>query len=389
MFFFGRIDLRFFPESDSTAILKCNRQNWLSMTYTIQEAAGTLFNAAEVPEQLIEPLKGYVQVITTSPKNSVKYYTEEEHSEIPGWKLLRTVRIVPKYGETFSLAIFNRIWKLVDRRAPICFTVDDFVCQRYGKKAYRCNYFYSNAHGGIVWGNALVDTTLRNGNLVCPVTFEIHQKKGPLKLWERGLAQIQQLVMKCLEQQIDPNRIWTLGDCVYGNVAMEYALRNLGVFYLLGLPKNRQVELFGRKQSLAQYFTSHPDRSLTVAGQVYRYKLSTANLNGWGRRRLLAFYGPGNRWRYYACNKLDATAKTLLLRRRDRWTVEDTHRSLKNYHGAEHFHVWKKPAVLGHFQLAYLSCALTSLERTNRRKKGEYCTQEMLHREAIRWSRQN
>jgi len=359
------------------------------MSPTTQEALGTLFNAVEVPEQLIEPLKGYVQVITTSPKNSVKYYTEEEHSETPGWKLLRTVRIVPKYGKSFSVEIFKRIWNLIDRRSPVCFAVDDFVCQRFGKKAYACGYFHSNAHGGVTWGNALVDTTLRNGNLVCPVTFEIHQKIGPLKLWERGLSQIRQLVTKCLAQEVDPMRIWTLGDCTYGNAAMVSGLRSLGVFYLLGIPKNRQIELFGQKYRLDQFFRSHPERMLTVSGRVQRYKISTANLKGWGRRRLLAVYGPGNQWRYYACNKLDATAKTLLRRRRDRWTVEDTHRSLKNYHGGEHFHVWQKPAVLGHFQLAYLSCALTSLERTQRRKKGLYCTQELLHREAIRWSRQN
>lgn len=57
------------------------------MTSTIQEAAVTIFNAAEIPKQLVEPLKGYVNVITTSPKNSVSYYTEEEHPEIPSWKL--------------------------------------------------------------------------------------------------------------------------------------------------------------------------------------------------------------------------------------------------------------------------------------------------------------
>ena len=168
---------------------------------------------------------------------------------------------------------------------------------------------------------------------------------------------------------------------------MEEALRFLDIFYLLGIPKSRQVELFGRKQSVAQYFTSLPERCLTVAGKTYRYKLSSANLKDWGRRRLLAIYGPGKHWRFYACNKLDAVVKTLILRARDRWAVEDTHRSLKNYHGAEHFHVWKKAAVLGHFQLAYLSCALAGLERSNRRKNGQYCTQEMLNREAIRWSR--
>lgn len=357
------------------------------MTYTIQEAAVTIFNAAEVPEQLIEPLIGYVDVITTSPKNSVSYYTEEEHPEIPSWKLLRTVRVVPKYGETFSLQVFKQILKLVDQRYPICLAVDDFVCRRYGKKAYLCGYFHSNAHGGVVWGNAIVDTTIRNGNLECPVTFEIHAKNGSLKMWERGLLQIQQLVNKLVQEGIRPDRIWSLGDCRYGNKRLEQALRTLSIFYLLGIPKNRQVELFGRKQSLEQYFTSLPEQCLTVAGKGYRYKISTANLKDWGRRRLLAVYGPGKHWRYFACNKLDAVAKTLLLRHRDRWGVEDTHRSLKNYHGGEHFHVWKKPAVLGHFQLAYLSCALACLERTRRRKKGQYCTQEILKREAIRWSR--
>ena len=82
-------------------------------------------------------------------------------------------------------------------------------------------------------------------------------------------------------------------------------------------------------------------------------------------------------------------SKTLLLRHRDCRGVEDTHRSLKNYHGGEHFHVWKKSVNLGHFQLAYFSCALACLEHIKRRKLGQYCTQEILKREDIRLSRHN
>lgn len=231
------------------------------MSLSIQEAAGTIFNALEIPEQLIEPLKGYVDVITSSPKNSVAYYAKEEHPDIPSWELLQTVRTIPKYGKTFNLQVFRRILNLVDQRYPICFAVDDFVCRRYGKKVYLCDYFHSNAHGGVVRGNALVDSTIRNGDLECPVIFEIHAKYGSLRMWERGLAQIQQLVTKLLEEGVRQDRIWILGDCSYGNKLMEQVLRFLDIFYLLGIPKSRQVELFGRKQSVAQYFTSLPERS--------------------------------------------------------------------------------------------------------------------------------
>ena len=68
---------------------------------------------------------------------------------------------------------------------------------------------------------------------------------------------------------------------------------------------------------------------------------------------------------------------------RERWAVEDTHRNLKQHHGAEHFHVWSPGAVEGHFQLVYLSGAVASLERAHRRDQEEDCTWEHLHRDAI------
>lgn len=186
---------------------------------------------------------------------------------------------------------------------------------------------------------------------------------------------------------VRPERLWTLGDCKYGNAAMVSTLRERGGFYLLGIPKSRLVELFGRSQRIEHYFASLPERRLTVEEKLYRYKLSTANLKDWGRQRLLAIWDPRGRWRYFANNKLKATAKTLLQRGRERWTVEDIHRNLKQHHGAEHFHVWSKGAVLGHFQWVYLSGTVAGLERAQRRQQGEWCTWEQLHREAIRWSR--
>lgn len=207
-----------------------------------------------------------------------------------------------------------------------------------------------------------------------------------MKMWERGLAQVRRVQARLRDAGVRPDRLWTVGDCRYGNAAMAAALREGEGFYLLGLPKDRTVELFGRSQRLDQYFSSLPERRLTVEGKLYRYKISTANLKDWGCHRLLAVWCPKDRWRYYASNKRRATAKTLLLRKRERWTVEDSHRNLKQHHGAEHFHVWSPGAVGGHFQVVYLSGAVASLERAQRQQRGESCTWEALHREAIWWS---
>ena len=359
------------------------------MSNSIQDAALPLFNAAEIPLSLQRAWLGYVDMLVACPKKSVSYYWTEENRTIPWWTLLRSLPTTSFYAEVIWDPIWQRIEKHLDRRRPVCIVTDDYVSRRYGRKAYLTNYFFSTTHGGVVWGNAIVDTVLRNGDLSCPVTFELHRKRGSLKIWERGLAQVRRVQARLRAMGVRPERLWTLGDCTYGNAAMAAALRDEEGFYLLGIPKSRIVELFGRSQRMDQYFASLPARRLTVADKVYRYKLSTANLKGWGRHRMLAVWDPRGRWRYFASNKLNSTAKTLLQRMRERWTVEDSHRNLKQHHGAEHFHVWSPGAVRGHFQLVYLSGAVAGLERARRREQGEWCTWEQLHREAIRWSRQH
>jgi hypothetical protein len=357
------------------------------MTPSIQEAVLPLFNAAEIPPTLQPAWQSYVDLLVASPKKSVLYYWAEENGAIPWWTLLRSLLPTRFYHTPLWDTVWQRIDTQLDRRRPVCIVVDDYVSRRYGKKAYLANWFYSNVHGGVVWGNQLVDTVIRNGALSCPVTFEFHRRNGPKKVWERGLTQVRRVHARLRAAGVRTERLWTLGDCTYGNAAMARALRRMDGFYLLGIPKSRTVELFGRSCQIEQYFASLPEYQLTVANKLYRYKISTANLKDWGCHRLLAVWDPRGRWRYFASNKRKTTAKTLLQRMRARWTVEDTHRTLKQHHGAEHFHIWSPGAVKGHFELVYLSGAVAGLERAARQRRGERCTWERLHREAIRWSR--
>jgi len=326
-------------------------------------------------------------MLVASPKKSVLYYWSEENGQIPWWNLLRSLPPLASYASALWDVVWQRIATHLDRRRTTCIVVDDFVARRYGQTAYLADYFYSNAHNGVVLGNALVDTAIRHGELSCPVAFELHRRGGSLTRWERGLVQVHRVYARLRAAGVRSERLWTLGDCTYGTAAMAAELRPEEGFYLLSIPKSRVVEVFGRSRRIKQYFASLPERQLTVEGQLYRYKISTANLKDWGCQRLLAVRHSGDKWRYFASNRRRATAKTLLIRMRERWTVEDSHRNLKQHHGGEHFHVWRKASVLGHFQLVYWSGAVASLERARRRQHGEECTWEQLHREAIRWSR--
>ncbi len=359
------------------------------MQTIIQEATATLFNAIEISTAIHRPWCAYVDLLCTSPKKSVSYYVEEEHDAIPGWKILHGLQQVLSYSTLLWQKSWSQIRKSLDQRSPVCLSVDDWVTCRYGTKAFGTGYFYSNAHKGVVWGNQLVDTVIKNGGFRCPLIFELHLKQDSNKVWERGLKQIQQIQTKLRNIGVQPKRIWTLGDCTYSNKEMAKELKKLGGFYLLGLAKDRNVELFGQSQRIDKYFATKPEKRLTVRGTGYRYKLSTANVKGWGRRRLLAIWNPRGYWRYFVSNKLRVTAKTLLLRYRDRWSVEDNHRDLKQFFGGEHFYVWSRKGVYGHFHLAYLTCVQAALERTKRLQTGVKSTMERLHREAIRWSRIN
>ena len=215
------------------------------MNYTIQDAATTLFNAAEIPASVLDPWLHYVDMLVASPKKSVLYYWTEENGQIPWWTLLRSLPSLASYASALWDAVWQRIEIHLDRRRPTCVVIDDYVARCYGHTAYLTDYFYSNAHGGVVLGNALVDTDIRNGELSCPVAFELHERRGSLMLWERALAQVRHVRARLRAAGVRPDRLWTLGDYTYGNAAMAVKLRPKGGFYLLSIPKTRIVELFG------------------------------------------------------------------------------------------------------------------------------------------------
>lgn len=177
------------------------------MTYTIQDAAATLFNAVEIPASVLDPWLLYVDMLGASPKKSVLYYYTEENGQIPWWTLLRSLPSLDSYASALWDAVWQRIETHLDRRRTTCCVVDDFVARRYGHTAYLADYFYSNAHNGVVLGTALVDTAIRHGELSCPVAFNLHRRGGPLTRWERGLAQVHRVHARLCAARVRPERL--------------------------------------------------------------------------------------------------------------------------------------------------------------------------------------
>jgi len=152
------------------------------MNQPIQTAAFPLFNAVEVPESLQRAWLIYVDLLVACPKKSVFYYWAEENTAIPWWTLLRSLSPTLSYQIALWDGVWQRIASQLDRCRPVCVVVDDYVARRYGRKAYLTDWFYSATHGGVVWGNTLVDTVIRNGALISPVVFELHRLRGSRKV---------------------------------------------------------------------------------------------------------------------------------------------------------------------------------------------------------------
>lgn len=266
----------------------------------------------------LKNLQCYHDLLTSDFKKSLRAYQKFEPDRIPRWNIQRSLQKVPGQQEVLQKHYSERFLSQLDRRYPVVLALDDFVVKRYGHSAFATEYFYSNAHGGITWGNQLVDVTLKNGLLVCPVSYEIHEKQEELKLWERGQRQIEEVRQKLLAANVREKRIWVVADTTYANRVFQEYLIASQIFYLLGLPKSRKVELFGRTGQVAEFLHSCPERQITIDKRLYTYKQTIINVQGWDRRQIIAIYRGHGVWKYYVSNNLRSTIFTLLKRLKDR-----------------------------------------------------------------------
>ena len=129
------------------------------MISTTDNTLTEILNAGDLAGQTIEALHWYQELLTSDAKKSIKYYQSFENASIPRWKIYESLSKLLNEAETFQNQYLKRIWKELDRRSPVVLALDDFVVKRYGYSAFATGYFHSNAHGGITWGNLLVDVT--------------------------------------------------------------------------------------------------------------------------------------------------------------------------------------------------------------------------------------
>jgi hypothetical protein len=124
----------------------------------------------------------------------------------------------------------------------------------------------------------IVDTVLTNGKLQCPLAHEIHKKNGNDKAWEREKRQLQEASAWLLSVKVRPERSWITGDGTSGNMDLTNTVRELEVFHLLALPKDRNIEVFGRTTQFWESVTDKPNYHLTVDHKLCRYKHTVVNL---------------------------------------------------------------------------------------------------------------
>lgn len=193
---------------------------------------------------------------------------------------------------------------------------------------------------------------------------------------------IRQEIEFLLAENIQKERIWILSDSWYDCETIYRIAKEFGTFFMVNVPKDRQIRLFKNWFRVDKYFeTKKKERYFTSkkTGEKVYYKEATLDISKIGRCKVFAFR-PENtlEYRYYVSNKLDLQAKTAYEHYGNRWSIEDMHRSLKQYCGLENCYSGKKETNLAHKSMSYFLYWIFSIYKTIQERIGFETTFEKL-----------
>ena len=186
---------------------------------------------------------------------------------------------------------------------------------------------------------------------------------------------------------VPKKRIWILNDSWYTSKTYCDDIRNLGHYFVCGLKSNRNIRLFDKWMRVDKYFKKYQTESYFTTKdenkRVY-YKQATLDISKIGRCKVFAFKTTDtDKYKYYICNKLDISAKNVYEHKKQRWSVETQHRTLKQYFGLESCYSGKKETMIGHTQLSYFLYWIFSVYMMKLAERGIKTTIEMLWHEYI------
>jgi putative transposase len=231
-------------------------------------------------------------------------------------------------------ALWDEVRPLVHRGRGVLVLDDTTLDKPYARHLDLVCWHWSGKHRAVVKGINLLTLVWTDGDTLQPCDYRIYHKA------KDGQTQndlFRQLLEVAHRRGFQPACVRF--DSWYASNANLKLCDRLGYRWLTRLKANRKVSRDGR--------TFHALEQTTVSPQG-----ATLHLQGYGPVKIFAILAKDGQFQYWATADLSLTELERLQYAELSWSVEDYHRGLKQYGGAERAQVRAEDAQRNHIGLA-------------------------------------
>jgi len=243
------------------------------------------------------------------------------------------------------------------------FLIDDTINNKTGKHMENVGYHYDSKIGKSVLGHDIVTTHYVNGDTEYPVGVSLYVKKETCRQKKTEFKTKIQLAVEQINAFAPPEgvRIMVDFDCWFFCHQIVDAVRARAWDWVTQADSNRIIHYRGKKTNVTDLAKSLGDerfKKMTIDGNGY----SLVGLKGWmpkiGDVRVVVSKEEGG-FHFYVSNRLDYSARQVVLAYKVRHRIEEFYRDVKQSLGLEAYQMRSGRGAIIHWHLVF--CAHTLL----------------------------
>jgi len=247
--------------------------------------------------------------------------------------------------------------------------VDDTINRKTGKHMEEAGYHFDSAQGKAVWGHDIVTTHYVNGETEYPVRLSLYVKKKTCQKEQRVFKTKIQLAIEQIEAFMPPagtNVVVAFDSWFFCRQIVE-AVAAKGWDWVTQAESNRLVCLNGEETNvtaLASDLLEKQFKTVKVKGEEFSLCGFEVWMSKVGSVKLVvAKEKEEDGFHFYVSNRLDWSAKQVLLAYKVRQSIDVFYRDAKQNLGLEAYQMRRGRGAIIHWHLAFNAYTLLALLR--------------------------
>ncbi len=247
--------------------------------------------------------------------------------------------------------------------------VDDTINRKTGKHMEEAGYHFDSAQGKAVWGHDIVTTHYVNGETEYPVRLSLYVKKKTCQKEQRVFKTKIQLAIEQIEAFMPPagtNVVVAFDSWFFCRQIVE-AVAAKGWDWVTQAESNRLVCLNGEETNVTALASSLLEKQFKTV-KVKGEEFSLCGFEVWmskvgSVKLVVAKEKEEDGFHFYVSNRLDWSAKQVLLAYKVRQSIDVFYRDAKQNLGLEAYQMRRGRGAIIHWHLAFNAYTLLALLR--------------------------